>query len=138
MCIRDRNNPDGIGPQEYLRSLGAWGQLPYPQAKQGYEVLWADQPDIIEFGNSFTAEQIRQPFPNNGTKAALPFTDEENEIRSEIETNIETYCDEMAIKFIEGKESLDNFDEYVATVESYGLEELLQVHQSAYERFMAE
>ena len=44
----------------------------------------------------------------------------------------------MAIKFIEGKESLDNFDEYVATVESYGLEELLQVHQSAYERFMAE
>ena len=130
------NNPDGIGAQEYLRSLGAWGQLPYPQAKEGYEVLWADQPEIIEFGNSFTADQVVQPFPNNGTKAALPFTDEENSIRSEYETNIETYCDEMAIKFIEGKESLDNFEEYVATVESYGLGELLEVHQAAYERFL--
>ena len=77
-----------------------------------------------------------QPFPNNGTKAALPFTDEENSIRSEYETNIETYCDEMAIKFIEGKESLDNFEDYVATVESYGLGELLEVHQTAYERFL--
>ena len=131
------NNPDGIGPQEYLRSLGAWGQLPYPQAKEGYEVLWADQPDILEFGNSFTSDQVVQPFPNNGTKAALPFTDEENAIRSEIETNIETYCDEMAIKFIEGKESLDKFDDYVATVESYGLDQLLEVHQEAYERFVS-
>lgn len=131
------NNPDGIGAQEYLRSLGAWGQLPYPQAKEGYEVLWADQPEIIEFANSFTSAQIRQPFPNSGTKAALAFTDDENAIRTEVETNIETYCDEMAIKFIEGKESLDKFDEYVATVESYGLSQLLEVHQSAYERFAA-
>ncbi|KLU69324.1 MAG: hypothetical protein RHS_4842 [Robinsoniella sp. RHS] len=43
----------------------------------------------------------------------------------------------MAIKFIEGKESLDKFDEYVATVESYGLSQLLEVHQSAYDRFVA-
>lgn len=131
------NNPDGIGAQEYLRSLGAWGQLPYPQAKQGYEVLWADQPEIIEFANSFESDQIRQPFPNSGTKAALAFTDEENAIRTEVETNIETYCDEMAIKFIEGKESLDKFEEYTATVESYGLSQLLEVHQSAYDRFKA-
>lgn len=131
------NNPDGIGAQEYLRSLGAWGQLPYPQAKQGYEVLWADQPEIIEFANSFESDQIRQPFPNSGTKAALAFTDEENAIRTEVETNIETYCDEMAIKFIEGKESLDKFEEYTATAESYGLSQLLEVHQSAYDRFKA-
>ncbi len=132
------NNPDGIGPQEYLRSLGAWGQLPYPQAKEGYEVLWADQSGIVEFGQSFAADQVLDPFPNNGTKANLPFTDEENDIRSEFETIIETYCDEMAIKFIEGKESLDKFDEYVATLESYGLAELLKIHQAAYERFLGE
>lgn len=128
------NNPDGLGPQEYLRSLGAWGQLPYPQAKEGYEALWANQPELIEFAESFTEEQIRQPFPNTN----LPFTDEENSIRTEFETNIETYCDEMAIKFIQGEESLDNFDEYVATVESYGLSELLEVYQNAYDRFLSQ
>lgn len=130
------NNPDGIGVQEYLRSLGAWGQLPYPQSKQGYEVMWADQPELIEFAESFTDDQILQPFPNNGTQANLPFTDEENSIRTEYETNIETYCDEMAIKFIQGEESLDNFDEYVANVESYGLDQLLEVHQNAYNRYL--
>ena len=99
--------------------------------------MWADQPDLVNFGNSFTADQVVQPFPNSSTKANLPFTDEENAIRSEYETNIETYCDEMAIKFIEGKESLDKFDEYVQNVEAYGLAELLEVHQKAYERFIA-
>lgn len=131
------NNPDGIGSQEYLRSLGAWGQLPYPQAKEGYEVLWADQPELVEFSLGFAENEVRKPFPCNGTKADLPFTDEENSIRLEYETNIETYCDEMAIKFIEGKESLDNYDEYVATVESYGLSQLLEVEQSAYDRYLS-
>lgn len=126
------NNPDGIGTQEYLRSLGAWGQLPYPQAKQGYEVMWADQPEIVEFAQSFTDDQVVQPFPGD-----LPFTDEENSMRTEYETNIETYCDEMAIKFINGTESLDKFDEYVATVESYGLAELTEMYQNAYERFQS-
>lgn len=125
------NNPDGIGSQEYLRSLGAWGQLPYPQAKQGYEVLWADQPEIMDFALSFTEDQVVQPFP--GT---LPFTDEENSIRTEFEVNIQTYCDEMAIKFINGTESLDKFDDYVATVESYGLSEVVNVYQNAYDRFI--
>ncbi|MEN6315924.1 MAG: extracellular solute-binding protein [Clostridiaceae bacterium] len=125
-------NPDGIGPQEYLRSLGAWGQVSYVQTKEAYEVLWADQPDIIAFAAKFPIEDIRDPFPTG-----LPFSDEETDIRTEFETNINTYCDEMAIKFIEGKESLDKFDAYVEGVKKYGLEELTAAYQSAYERFMS-
>lgn len=126
-------NPDGIGAQEYLRSLGAWGQLPYPQTKEGYEVLWADQPDTLAFAGTFQPEDIRAPFPNN----ALPFTDEETAIRTDVETNIFTYCDEMSIKFIEGKESFDKFDDYVKNVQSYGLSQLTEAYQNAYDRFLS-
>ena len=44
----------------------------------------------------------------------------------------------MAIKFIQGDEPLENFDEYVATVESYGLSELLEVYQNAYDRVLSQ
>lgn len=127
------NNPDGISAQEYLRSLGGWGQLSHPQTKEGYEVLWADQPDTLAFASTFSADEIVAPFP--GT---LPFTEDETDVRSEVETTIFTYCGEMAVKFIEGKESFDNWDEYVSTVESYGMDRLLEVYQSAYERFTGE
>lgn len=47
-----------------------------------------------------------------------------------------TYCDEMAIKFIEGKEPLEKFDEYVATLDSFGMQTLIELHQNAYNRFI--
>ncbi|MEG1407715.1 MAG: hypothetical protein RSD23_07640, partial [Ruthenibacterium sp.] len=131
-----KNPKEGISTGEYLYSIGARGQLPYPQTKEFYELMWSDTPVLLNYADNFKADQIRQAFPCNGTGANLPFTPEETAIRTDIETNITTYCDEMAIKFIEGKESLDKFDEYVATVDSYGLPELLEMHQKAYERFL--
>lgn len=131
-----KNPAEGISTGEYLFSIGARGQLPYPQTKESYEFMWSDMPVLLNYANNFTADQIRQPFPCNGTAANLPFTEEETAIRTELETNITTYCDEMAIKFIEGKESLDNFDAYVQTLNQYGLEQLVQLHQTAYERFI--
>lgn len=131
-----KNPSDGISTGEFLYAIGARGQLPYPQTKELYEVMWSELPDLLNYGAQFTLDQIRQPFPNSGTSANLPFTEDETALRSEIEINIMTYCDEMAIKFIEGKESLDKFDEYVATVDSYGMPQLLEIHQNAYDRFL--
>lgn len=127
---------DGISTGEFLYTLGARGQLPYPQTKEFYDFMWGDEPTLLNYGTQFTFDQIRQPFPCSGTSAALPFTEEETAIRGELETTIMTYCDEMAIKFIEGKEPIENFDKYVETLESYGLSQLVDLHQTAYERFL--
>lgn len=52
-------------------------------------------------------------------------------------TNIKSYIQQMAMKFVIGEEDLENFDEYVKTVEEMGLQELLDIKQAAYDRFMA-
>ena len=50
---------------------------------------------------------------------------------------METYRDEMMLKFITGIESLDNFDSYVETLNSMGLTQLTEVYQAAYSRYQA-
>ena len=125
------HNPDGLGSFEALRSLGAWCTgLPYIQTKDVHVAIFGEDEKILEYSAQFTGDQILDPFPS------LTFTDEEQERSAEINTNITTYKDEMTNKFIEGEESLDNFDAYVAELESYGLNDLLQIWQDAYDRYM--
>ncbi|MCI8622483.1 MAG: extracellular solute-binding protein [Provencibacterium sp.] len=77
--------------------------------------------------------------PNVDSGYILPpfqMTSEETAKVSKLMTDINTYCDEMVLKFITGAESLDNFDKYVETVKSMGIEEVLEIEQAAYERYM--
>ena len=56
--------------------------------------------------------------------------------RASIMSNVTTYCDEMVLKFIIGTEPLDNFDKYVETVKSMGVDEAIQLTQEAYDQYM--
>ena len=55
----------------------------------------------------------------------------------EIESTIQTYVDEMAVQFLTGAVSIDEFDNFVQTVHDMGLEELLALYQAAFDRFRA-
>ena len=50
-------------------------------------------------------------------------------------TDIETYVEEMHIKYITGSESLDTFDSYLSTLKSMGIEDLLELKQAQYDRY---
>lgn len=52
-------------------------------------------------------------------------------------TEIETYANEMRIKFIMGETSLDEFDAYVQQIEAMGLEDVLAIQQAALDRYNA-
>lgn len=56
--------------------------------------------------------------------------------RGEIMTEVETYRDEMVLKFIVGAESLDNFDKYLDTLKALGIEEAIGLTQEAYENYL--
>jgi len=43
----------------------------------------------------------------------------------------------MAVKYITGEESLDNFDDFLAKLDSMGLQRVLEIYQGAYDRFLA-
>ena len=63
-------------------------------------------------------------------------TEESSSIATEVAA-LEAQCGEMVSKFLLGQESLDNWDSFVATLNSMGLEHVLEVRQAAYDRFLA-
>lgn len=56
---------------------------------------------------------------------------------SSLRSDIKTYVNEMTIKFVRGTESLDNFDEYLATLESMGVSRLIEIIQTATDEYYA-
>lgn len=73
-------------------------------------------------------------------KYVLPSTGktaDELSVYNDIKATINTYVEEMALKFVTGDESLDNFDAFVKELDNKGLQDLLTIEQAAYERFMA-
>ncbi len=68
---------------------------------------------------------------------AVCATTEENSQLSEIETALTTYAGEMYLNFILGEESLDNYDEYLANLESLKIDEVLAIKDAQLERYLA-
>lgn len=54
---------------------------------------------------------------------------------SSIMTDVNTFKDEMILKFIMGTEPLDHFDNYVEMLKGLGIEEAIQIQQAALERY---
>ncbi|MDF2660922.1 MAG: extracellular solute-binding protein family 1 [Paenibacillus sp.] len=62
-------------------------------------------------------------------------TQEESGKFASLMTDINTYRDEMLLKFIMGAEPIENFDKYVKKIQSMGIEEGIKIQQAALERF---
>nr|WP_251047299.1 ABC transporter substrate-binding protein [Oceanobacillus sp. ISL-74] len=80
------------------------------------------------------AEKI-EPFVPEEIWPRFTFTDEENIILQSTGQDINNYIEEMRDKFITGDEDLANWDNYVDTLNQMGLEEVVEVHQNAYNRY---
>ena len=66
------------------------------------------------------------------------FTVEEAEVIAEVQTDIETYRDEMLYKFISGAADIDaDFDAYVEQLNKLGLDRLQKVYEASYARYLA-
>ncbi|UKS28395.1 ABC transporter substrate-binding protein [Paenibacillus sp. HWE-109] len=63
-----------------------------------------------------------------------PTQDESSKFAS-IVTDIQTYQDEMLLKFIMGVEPISNFDQYVKKIQGMGIDEAIKIQQGALERF---
>lgn len=62
--------------------------------------------------------------------------DEANEYAS-LFNDIDSYMKEQISLFIQGKRSLDEYPEYRAVLESMGIERMIELEQTAYDRYMA-
>jgi putative aldouronate transport system substrate-binding protein len=127
------NDPDGIhGAME--RFVGSVWNGPTIQATE--VLIQRNNPAAIEANNTwfFGNEHLSRDFPLPRGMALSAAEMSRAEI---LEGPIETYVNEMTVRFITGAEPIENFDAFVATVEGMGLEELLSLYQTAYERWLA-
>jgi putative aldouronate transport system substrate-binding protein len=69
-----------------------------------------------------------EPFP------AIMLSDEHQSIVDRIQPDISTYSNETRLKFLIGEIPLSEWDNYVRTVNSMGLEQLREVRQWQYDR----
>lgn len=70
------------------------------------------------------------------TVPVLKFHDEELNTAITTFHEVDSYNNEMINKFITGRESFDNYDNYQKTLKSMGLEDVVKVRQAAYERYL--
>ncbi len=64
----------------------------------------------------------------------LAFTDEEEKERTDVSTAIGTYQKEMINKFMLGQEPLSKWEEYKAELDAMGVDRLLEIYETAYNR----
>lgn len=62
-------------------------------------------------------------------------TPEESQELATIMNEINTYRDEMYVKFLFGQESLDNFDDYVNNIKNMGIDRAIEIYTSSLERY---
>ena len=62
---------------------------------------------------------------------------EEKEIYADYYGDIESYVQEMTVKFIMGLESIDQYDNFVQVLKDQGIEEAMSAYQAAYDRYMS-
>lgn len=107
---------------------GVYG--PFVQDKRYIEQYYStpQQQDAIKKWSDNTFEKHRVP-------QIIMTMDELNE-HSSIMSEINTYVAESFNNFIIGAEPIDNFEKYVKTVKSMGIDRALEIQQIAYERYL--
>ncbi|GHU73189.1 sugar ABC transporter substrate-binding protein [Clostridia bacterium] len=97
-------------------------------------------PGVASNQESLKIRTMWQDDTNEQSYLRLPpitLTPEEATQRSELMTQVNTYTNEMLLKFVTGAESLDNFDSYITTVNSLGLTDAIAITQTALDRYLA-
>ena len=62
--------------------------------------------------------------------------DEEMNEYAQKKTDIDTYAGEMIMRFIIGAEPMENYDNMIAELHNRGIDRVIEICQSAYERYL--
>ncbi len=127
------NNPDGWSLKTAVASytMNSSGGPYYTDSRLPEQTMTLD-------------EQIKaryEVWPASDMRKYLlpPITPNSEESReyATIMNEVETYRDEMTIKYIMGQESLDTFDQYLENMKKLGIDRAIEIQNAALERYNA-
>lgn len=123
------NNPDGKSMNEIMSTyIRAHEGGPFIQ-EIGYMEQYAKYPQQQEAWKVWSN--------TDASKYLMPYLylENANDI-AKCQTAVNTYYQEMVIKFVMGIEPIDNFEAYVTELNKRGLDKILTEQQAAYDRYL--
>lgn len=123
-------NPDGLPMSQAMakHNRASWDGI-MVQDKRYSEQFQGQIPEQLESIKIWSAPTNEKEMP-----PVTPNKDESTKYAA-VMTDINTYKDEMYNKFIMGAEPIENFDKYVKTMKSMGIDEAIKIQQAALERY---
>ena len=148
----------GIDGVDYIKYDDGTYELVWPEKYESMtdyqykELIWENAGRDTDLANYVTRTpgnaQARQkgfiknisPYESDASKlyptSFLKFTTEEQDVITNRYTDINSYVKEMRDKFIQGVVDFEKgWDDYCATIEAMHIDEVLEAHQAAYDRW---
>ena len=126
------NNPDGMGSRVAIERYTRASGFPGEQMEEYYTQINSLDCQKQAFANWSNTEQAKHAFPATATG-----TIEQAERMALLQTDINTYVEEMRFQFIMGSADLASFDDYLAELDNMGFQELLELKKAAYADYLA-
>ncbi|WP_164821726.1 extracellular solute-binding protein [Paenibacillus koleovorans] len=121
--------PQGVSSNDYRMKSITNLSLPAPDA------FYLKNKEVPEQA-SLTKNLVENMLPYG--KPVYPnvfLTKEEQEKVNKIQTDLKTYVDQMEAKFVVGDTPITKWDEYIATVQKIGVNDLIAIYQTAFDRW---
>jgi putative aldouronate transport system substrate-binding protein len=124
------NNPKYPNPTMALAKYGSYGRFPQIVAR---EALSQQSKILMPEASVERLRRIKEYY--RPTFPGVMSTQEESSTYSRLMADINTYRQEMVAKFITGAEPLSNFDKFVQTLKSMGIDNVVKIKQTQYDRW---
>lgn len=128
---QDENGNNSV----YWHDIGAYT---FPQSERN-AIAMAD-PDVynIEADLYQQTRDCYEPYRQKHSLPTMPFSADDVALLTDIRVNIQNYGNEALAMFVTGQWSLDSdWDNYVETMNAYGLQTLIERTQATYDEFIA-
>lgn len=107
---------------------------PQVVSQSSEEALYGDQM-VKDFGWYVLLERQMRNLKCVEGMTSLAYTEEESNRKSTISTDIKTYIKQITCQFVMGKADIDEYwDTYIQTINQMGIEEWMEIEQTAYDR----
>lgn len=123
------NNEFGYPPMLYSRARCFYGaNFGLMLEERAFPFYTEEQNHAIEVWTARTDNEYTVP-------STLSLNTEESEIVAQYATDLATYISEQVPKLVTGDLSMDSWDDFMADCENMHVADLLEVYQSAYDRY---
>ena len=128
------HNQEGLSIREAL-SLYCRATDAAPGFRQSQEYLeqyypYQQQMDALNLWAKSTDNVRKHTMP-----AVSPMLEESSELAI-LETDISTYVLENVVEYVQGSKPMSQFDEFVSTLKTMGIDRYIEIYQDAYDRYL--